>query len=925
MSGYFEGLKFKYPWRPYQKRVLDELDSHLDDDRLHVVAAPGSGKTILGLEVMRRLNQPSLILAPSIAIRNQWVERLLNMFMDEEGEKTPDWISTDIRNPKHLTVSTYQGLHSVFSGEAEELEDAVDEEEIDAAAKSSEKKAEVFDVVSELNKLKVRCVVLDEAHHLRKAWWKSLNALTAGLNDATLVSLTATPPYDVSYAEWKRYEDLCGSVDAEISIPELVKCQNLCPHQDYVYFSVPTENEAEKLDNFNSGLSKFLKALKQDQEFIKMIGSHPWVKDTENHVEEILDEAELFSAIIIYLNACGFAPPPYALGILGVREEYIPHLNSKWLEVVLSNFLYRFADNFPDYQDKIKALRKDLKRLGAIDRRKVVLDNTKEIQKLLASSLGKLESIVDITRQESAGLGEGLRMVVLADYIRKAELPKNKDDMQPINKIGVVPIFEYLRRARIDNIKLGVLTGSLIFIPRQAQEQLETIADNEGVDKGHIRFVPVPHDDDYLRVEIKGESRQKIVHLVTELFNAGGITVLIGTAALLGEGWDAPSINTLILASYVGSYMLSNQMRGRAIRINPDAPDKVANIWHLVAVDIKTVEDKVREFFSGQETYYHVDPFDEIKENLGHDLNKLRRRFRAFEGLSYDAPIQIENGFKRLHLSGVKWNASGVRQLNNTMLEKAQARHMLAELWQEALQGKCPKPQVREKIESNTAAVPTMITYMYTLKYMVMNALIGGAYYILSALENAASLQAVLVVALGVLLFYTGPKLVKAAYLLFRNGSLEKSMKQVAWAVLDTLAYMGIVKTNSDHIRIEAVQERSGLVYCRIDGVTKQERQYFMQAMQDILSPIDNPRYLIVRRSKFLRRIARTDYHPVPQVIGQKKKYAEYFAKKWRRYVGESELFYTRNVEGRVMLLQARTQSFSAAFQKKAERISVWE
>ena len=35
-----QDLKFKYSWRSYQQRVLEELDSHLDDAQLHVVAAP---------------------------------------------------------------------------------------------------------------------------------------------------------------------------------------------------------------------------------------------------------------------------------------------------------------------------------------------------------------------------------------------------------------------------------------------------------------------------------------------------------------------------------------------------------------------------------------------------------------------------------------------------------------------------------------------------------------------------------------------------------------------------------------------------------------------------------------------------------------------------------------------------------------------
>lgn len=46
----FETLTFRYRWRPYQQRVLDAIDQHLDDARLHIVAAPGAGKTTLGLE-----------------------------------------------------------------------------------------------------------------------------------------------------------------------------------------------------------------------------------------------------------------------------------------------------------------------------------------------------------------------------------------------------------------------------------------------------------------------------------------------------------------------------------------------------------------------------------------------------------------------------------------------------------------------------------------------------------------------------------------------------------------------------------------------------------------------------------------------------------------------------------------------------------
>lgn len=258
----FENLRFQGEWREYQARVLEELTAHLDDNHLHIVAAPGSGKTILGLETMRRIGQPSVILAPSLTIRNQWTDRLLSMFIGAE-EPVPDWISKDIRNPKFLTVTTYQALHAAFAGEeANDDENAIEAEEEAQHVETQKKRSEAADVITLLKEQKVQTIVLDEAHHLRKEWWKVLTRLKAGMDNSTIVSLTATPPYDVDYKEWQKYEELCGPIDSEIAIPELVKRGDLCPHQDYIYFSLPAEKEAETLKQFKGDITAFLGALK---------------------------------------------------------------------------------------------------------------------------------------------------------------------------------------------------------------------------------------------------------------------------------------------------------------------------------------------------------------------------------------------------------------------------------------------------------------------------------------------------------------------------------------------------------------------------------------------------------------------------------------------------------------------------------------
>lgn len=80
-------LKFKGIWRSYQQRVLNELDYHLDDSKLNIVAAPGAGKTILGIEVLRRLNNPVFILTPTITIKNQWKQELLTIFCQNMYKK----------------------------------------------------------------------------------------------------------------------------------------------------------------------------------------------------------------------------------------------------------------------------------------------------------------------------------------------------------------------------------------------------------------------------------------------------------------------------------------------------------------------------------------------------------------------------------------------------------------------------------------------------------------------------------------------------------------------------------------------------------------------------------------------------------------------------------------------------------------------
>lgn len=261
-------------------------------------------------------------------------------------------------------------------------------------------------------------------------------------------------------------------------------------------------------------------------------------------MEAILGDPGFFSSILIFLHELGVKLPRKTLDILGVNYAEIPELTHQCLETLLNGVLYTYRESFETLEKPLDEMQRHLRRAGALELRKVCLSNPKAVQKLLASSTSKLDAIVDITRMESEVMRDELRMVILSDFIRKSELPSAPADLRPIDKMGVIPIFESLRRAGIGGIKLGVLTGSLIFIPCESKTLLDKTARELRIDQTHISYSETDFDDAFLGVEIIGEQKQSIVRLITELFGQGGITVLIGTQALLGEGWDAPSVNS---------------------------------------------------------------------------------------------------------------------------------------------------------------------------------------------------------------------------------------------------------------------------------------------------------------------------------------------------------------------------------------------
>jgi hypothetical protein len=865
-------MQFKGVWRDYQARVLAEMDGHLADGRLHIVAAPGSGKTVLGLEAMRRIGRRTLVLAPSLTIRGQWRDRLFPLFLDDPH----GWdahISTGIDTPATLTIGTYQALHAGHAGGPGRF-DAL---------------------VSALDAEGPITLILDEAHHLRREWWTALFALRDRLRDPMLLALTATPPYDAPFAEWARYAALCGPIDSEIVVPELVRNGDLCPHQDYVHLSRPRHDEAELLVARRAAIEALVAGLLVDAALLDSLAAHPWLAEPEAHAEALLERPDYLTALMILLHAAGRPVPRAAADFLAVDDAVLPPFTSLWLERLFQGLIDEPQTLALLGDARSAELRRALGRLGLIESKRVALCENKAVFTAVAGSVAKLDSIVEIARAEAADLGERLRLVILSDRLRADGMPERADAPFAPAKLGVMPIFEALRRAGVLPDALAVLTGTRVILPATALAMLDAEAASLRIDPASLGRRPLPACPGHVALECEGDAAQATA-LVTRLFQRGAVRVLVGTQALLGEGWDAPAINSLILASNAGSYMLSNQMRGRAIRIDPADPDKVAAIWHLATIV----------------------PGDTDGAAQG-DRALLGRRFAAFEGIANGPGREIASGMDRLAL-----DFEAPERSNAETLARARDRSGIRDKWRSALGGGDARSHVRQIAELSHA--PRALAWRDSLQALVFSGVSGGALSAAGALRHflgTGGFGTLVLVFLGATFLYSLPQLGRAGLLWWRNGTLERSLAQVGETLLASLHHAGALAGDETRYAVIVRRSLAGRYTLLLDGATRAEERVFLDALAELLGPVQNPRYLLVRKSR-LGRARRTDSHAVPTVLGARKAFAEHFQRQWRRRIGSSRLVYTRTGDGRRTLLRARVQSFSAGMQRFFERRSVW-
>lgn len=323
----FPNLKFQGQLRPSQQDVAQIARAKLESGqrKLHIVAPPGSGKTVLGLFLWAEcVRTPALVLSPNSAVQAQWASRV-SLFredatspFDDQPEDSNDrsLVSTSPLSPGLLTSLTYQSItlpargcdDTDLAATALLVERLIDQEHADSPEAANEwindlkqrnpnyfntrlagwrkqaREQQAFDgqaldmlnssSMDALLRLKdagVGLIILDECHHLMGHWGRILAAANEILDNPVIVGLTATPPdRDGQKADdILRYDDYFGPIDYEVPVPAVVRDGFLAPYQDLVWFTKPTEQELAFVSEVDRNFRKLLDALCQPKNAVK--------------------------------------------------------------------------------------------------------------------------------------------------------------------------------------------------------------------------------------------------------------------------------------------------------------------------------------------------------------------------------------------------------------------------------------------------------------------------------------------------------------------------------------------------------------------------------------------------------------------------------------------------------------------------------
>jgi hypothetical protein len=239
--------------------------------------------------------------------------------------------------------------------------------------------------------------------------------------------------------------------------------------------------------------------------------------------------------------------------------------------------------------DRYAAVAAALGELGFRLTRQGIRRGTSEVDRLLTGSQAKAIGLVEVLASEMESRGDALRALVLCD----AELAEAKPDpllggvLDPASGTARHALVALGADARTAPLRPLVVSGrGLRCLPADADVLLAALVEHA---EAHLALPEWSAEPDGVLVSLRSSGAEWVprawVELATRVLESGVSGVLIGTRALLGEGWDCPAVNCLVDLTVATKLVFTQRTdEGRRARAAAAAEDGgyetvVRDIW----------------------------------------------------------------------------------------------------------------------------------------------------------------------------------------------------------------------------------------------------------------------------------------------------------------------------------------------------------
>ena len=138
-------------------------------------------------------------------------------------------------------------------------------------------------------------------------------------------------------------------------------------------------------------------------------------------------------------------------------------------------------------------------------------------------------------------------------------------------------------------------------------------------------------------------------------------------------------------------------------------------------------------------------------------------------------------------------------------------------------------------------------------------------------------------------------------------ADVKDHLYKIALTILISLKKLNLIDSNIPNINLIVEQHTDNHTFL-LKGASSTDQATFLKALREVLNPVDNPRYLILKTIRYEEGQDLQMHYAVPQIMAKKKEDAEVFLENWNHFVGKARLIFTRKPSGRLQLLKARAE-----------------